>query len=84
MQTCKFVFDQYSKIIEMDIPKRALLADMKLTFGRFLGVNLFAKKLVYYFKDKAIDSSKPLIEALENERVQPQIQITVKTEELGA
>mmetsp|Transcript_50028 Transcript_50028/g.57588 ORF Transcript_50028/g.57588 Transcript_50028/m.57588 type:complete len:90 (+) Transcript_50028:29-298(+) len=86
MQPCKFIFETFSKYIEMDIQKRAILDDMKVSFGKILGINLFAKKLVYYLGDSLtpLDSSKPLLEAISTLQQNAQIQLLVKITEIGA
>lgn len=73
----------------MDIQKRAILDDMKVSFGKILGINLFAKKLVYYLGDSStpLDSSKPLLEAigsLPQTQQNSQIQLLVRISEIGA
>lgn len=86
IQSCKLVFTDFAKIVQMNIPRKLVLDDLKITLTKILGISLFAKKLVFCIRDRTIDSSRSLDDQGEDflNCGPGQLQITIKIEELGA
>ena len=86
--TIRFCFlSPIQKFIKMELSSTAVLDDLKLVFSKILDYNFFAKKLVYFYQDLALDSSKSIPENLEdhqNSVFQNMIEITIRMEEEGA
>lgn len=65
-QSAKFIFQDYGKIVTLDLPNKVVFDDLKMSFTRMLNVNFFAKKLEFYLPDSnyPIDSSRTLGEVI--------------------
>lgn len=87
-KTCKFIFPDLGKFVVMDVQKKIVLEDMKISFAKILSLNLFAKKLSYYFETTPLDHTRTLDYILTMREIaesrDPQLQITIKIEEMGA
>ena len=65
---------------------KVVLDDLRISFAKILGVNLFGKKLAFTYLDKELDSSKSLLDQ-ENSTAILQLNplvITIRFIEIGA
>lgn len=84
----KFSFTFIKKFITMDLLAKASIDELKPTFGDLLGINLFAKRLVYSYNGQDLETKKNLNQLLEDLKIQDlrgtTLNLEVRQEEEGA
>lgn len=65
----KFIFEDYDKYILMDVNMKVALDDLKYSFQKILNIDMFAKRLVYFYNDIPLNPNKSLIEQEERANI---------------
>lgn len=82
----RFIFQEFGKFVTMDLSRKVVFDDLKMSFTKILNVSFFAKKLIFYSSNSQIpiDTSRTFGEIIGPGTPPTKIEFQVKIEETGA